>query len=214
MNQIAFIYWKCKKSGSSFIILAVRFLYYRIIHHKTLLLHQHVTIKGIKNIKVKKRLEVGIAYVGFSHKNDRTLLNIQGKLIFRENYLIGRGCRFDVGKKGIIEFGIGGYINNDSTFIIMNKLLVGDNCAISWNCQFLDCDFHEFSYPGKKESDPSIIIGDHVWIGCGSKIYKGSVIPDGCIVASDSVVKGVFTTKNALIGGNPARVLKENVEWV
>lgn len=51
------------------------------------------------------------------------------------------------------------------------------------------------------------------WIGCGVKIYKGTVIPNGCVIASDSIVKGVFHVENSLIGGNPAKVIKEGITW-
>ena len=83
----------------------------------------------------------------------------------------------------------------------------------SWDCQFLDDDFHEISYLGKIPTDNSIIIGDNVWIGCGVKIYKGTKIASGCVVASNSIVKGVFDIENTLIAGNPAKIIKENIIW-
>ena len=66
----------------------------------------------------------------------------------------------------------------------------------------------------KKEVLNEIVIGSHVWIGCGVKIYKGTVIPDGSVIAANSVVRGVFTTPGSLIGGHPARVLREGVHWI
>ncbi|KGO89410.1 hypothetical protein Q764_08530 [Flavobacterium suncheonense GH29-5 = DSM 17707] len=126
---------------------------------------------------------------------------------------MGRGCRFDIAEKAVMTVGKGGYINANSTFIIMHGLTIGDNCVISWDCQFLDEDFHEIDYEGKKTVANEIVIGNHVWIGCGVKIYKGAVIPDGSVIAANSVVRGVFTTPNSLIGGHPARVLKESVHW-
>ena len=59
-----------------------------------------------------------------------------------------------------------------------------------------------------------IIIGNHVWICSGTQIYKGTKIADGCVIAANSVVRGVFSVPNALIGGNPARIIKENIKWV
>jgi acetyltransferase-like isoleucine patch superfamily enzyme len=44
-------------------------------------------------------------------------------------------------------------------------------------------------------------------------VYKGAKIPDGCVVASDTVLKGEIDKENCLIGGNPARILKENIHW-
>jgi acetyltransferase-like isoleucine patch superfamily enzyme len=95
----------------------------------------------------------------------------------------------------------------------MHELTIGDNCLISWDCQFLDDDFHEIIYANKKNSENSIKIGNNVWIGCGVKIYKGTVIQDNCVIASNSIVRGVFNSQNSLIGGNPAKIIKENINW-
>lgn len=120
-------------------------------------------------------------------------------------YSIGRGCRFDIAEKAVMTVGKGGYINANTPFIIMHGLTIGDHCAISWDCQFLDEDFHEIDYEGKKATPNEITIGNNVWIGCGVKIYKGSVVPDGCVIAANSIVKGVFTKQNTLIGGQSCK---------
>ena len=39
------------------------------------------------------------------------------------------------------------------------------------------------------------------------------MIPDGAIVGAYSVVAGRFDEKNSVIAGNPARVVKRNIEW-
>ncbi|MEO8238583.1 MAG: acyltransferase [Flavobacterium sp.] len=213
MDKVLKLFRKLKKSESNFIIVLSRFLWIKLFNKKQLLLHQKVKITGLKNIEVKGIVEIGVNYVGFSHKTDKTYLNIQGKLIFKGKYSIGRGCRFDIGKDALVTIGSGGYINCNTNLIIMHRLQIGDNCAISWNCQFLDEDFHEIKYSGKKPTQNSIVIGNDVWIGCGVKIYKGTVIPNGSIIASDTIVKGVFEIENSLIGGNPARVIKEGVRW-
>lgn len=211
--QIIDLYKKCKRSESSFIIVLIRFFWNLIIYKKKLLLHQHVSIKKKKNLIVNELVKIGVGQVGFSMRTDRTLLNLKGKLNIKGKYSIGRGCRFDIGEEGNVEIGLGGYINCNTTLIIMHQLKIGDNCVISWDCQFLDEDFHEISYLGKKTNQNSIIIGNNVWIGCGTKIYKGTIIPDGCVIAANSIVKGVFNTSSSLIGGNPAKVIKENITW-
>lgn len=213
MKQISELYSKCKKSESNFFIVLVRFIIYRILHSKTLLLHPKVRIRGIRNIEATEKIEIGIGYIGFIHRTDKTYLNIKGKLRFKGKYSIGRGCRFDIGENALVTIGNGGYINGNTNLIIMHSLSIGDHCAISWDCQFLDEDFHEISYSGKRLTENAIIIGNHVWIGCGVKIYKGTVIPDGCVIAADSIVRGVFQTESSLIGGNPAKVIKENISW-
>lgn len=57
------------------------------------------------------------------------------------------------------------------------------------------------------------VIGNHVWIAPNSKIMKGAVIADGCIVGSDTTVAKEFKQPNSLIVGRPARVVKSNVNW-
>jgi len=214
LNTIQKLYKKCIKSESNFIYVSVRYLLIKLKYRKNLLLHQDVSIKGLKNLEVNKRLYVGLNYTGFNCKNDKTFLNIQGQLIIQGDYSIGRGCRFDIGKNAVVEIGEGGYINSNSLLIIQHSLKIGKGCAISWNCQILDDDFHQIDYTGKKTNlNNSIEIGDNVWIGCGVKIYKGSFIPEGCVVAADSVIKGRFPEKNCLIGGHPAKILKQNVKW-
>ncbi len=213
MNKLFELFKKLKASESNLIIVLLRFITIRLYRKQTFLLHQNVCISGLKNIHAKGIIKIGIDYVGFIHKSDKTYLNVKGKLIIKNNYSIGRGCRFDIGENAIVSIGTGGYINSNTNLIIMHSLQIGDNCAISWNCQFLDEDFHEINYSGKKSTQNSIVIGNNVWIGCGVKIYKGTVIPDGCVIASDTIVKGVFETENSLIGGNPARVIKENIQW-
>jgi Acetyltransferase (isoleucine patch superfamily) len=53
-----------------------------------------------------------------------------------------------------------------------------------------------------------IVLEDDVWIGSGSIILKGITIGEGSVVAAGSVVtKDV--SPNVIVGGNPARVLKE-----
>lgn len=213
MKKLKKLLKKLNKSDSNFLIVLWRFLLIKLLYNKLFLLHPKVKIKGLKNIQSTELIEIGISYVGFIDKNDNTFLNIRGKIFFQGKYSIGRGCRFDIGEKAIVSIGSGGYINSNTNLIIMHKLQIGDNCAISWNCQFLDDDFHELDYIGKRKHENSIIIGNNVWIGCGVKIYKGTVIPNGCVIASDSIVKGIFEVENSLIGGNPARVIKEKIQW-
>jgi len=169
-------------------------------------------IRGLDGITTAGVLTIGLRQAGFIPPDERTFLNIQGKLTFRERFSIGRGCVFDIGQGATAEFGRG-YITGRSSFVIMHSLKIGDGCAIAWDCLFLDEDFHELHYPGKKEKGTGIELGNHVWIGCGVTILRGATIPDGCVVAAGAVVSTSFVAKNCLIAGSPARIVKENIEW-
>lgn len=203
----------CNQSDSNFFLVLIIFLKNKFIHRKSILMHPRVIIHGYKNIKSDTVLQIGLGNAKFVHKYDVTLLNISGSLFFKGNHTIGRGCRFDIAKNAIVIIGRNGYINANSTFIIKHKLTIGNSCVISWNCQILDEDFHEISYSGKILKSNDVSIGNHVWVGCDVKIYKGTIIPDGCVIAAGSMVRGIFTDANTLIGGNPAKVIKQKITW-
>ena len=189
----------------------MNYLYFAL-HRKQILAHKNAVIRGLKNITTKGLLQVGTSYVGFSMKNDKTFLNIRGKLITHSDFLIGRGCRFDIGPSATCILG-SGFINVNTKLIIMHGLQIGYNVAIGWDCEIIDEDFHSISYNGKQERDKKIVIGNHVWIGSGVKILKGVKIGDNNVIAGSSVVTKSFDEQNVLIAGNPAKIIKREISW-
>lgn len=202
---------KCRKSDSSFLLVVIRHIFHKIAG-RNILANNKVIIKGLRNIHTSGLLQIGMGYAAFMHKHDVTYLNVKGSLIFQDKYSIGKGCRFDIGDGAMARFGRG-YVNAKSNFIIKHGITIGDGSVISWGCQFLDEDFHHVTYTEKKGKTPLIEIGRHVWIGSNVTVLKGSRIADGCVVASGAVVSSVFEKQNCLIAGNPAKVVREDVEW-
>jgi len=88
---------------------------------------------------------------------------------------------------------------------------IGSGCNIAWDVCIMDRDYHKFN--SAVEEIRPVKIGDNVWIGCNSLILKGVTIGEGAVVAAGSVVtKDV--APGTLVGGNPARVLKEDIYWI
>jgi acetyltransferase-like isoleucine patch superfamily enzyme len=202
----------CIESGEIFPFVLMKSLYYRS-RGKRIFAQQNCSIKGIKNISIGNRLEIGIGLRGFSHRSDRTFLNVRGRLEFKSNYSIGRGCRFDIGPNGRARFG-NGFTNPNTYFIVMHHLEVGEDTVVSWNCQFIDDNFHAIKTSDEKiNREEGIRIGNHVWIGCNVLVLKGAVIPSGCVVAAGSIVTKKFTEENCLLAGSPARVVRTGIEW-
>lgn len=92
----------------------------------------------------------------------------------------------------------------------------GEDCQLSANITLRTGDSHSITDLQGKRTNPSksIKIGNHVWIGNSVLIFKGTQISDNSIVAGGSVVTGgkIYPT-NSIIGGNPSRIIKENVNW-
>lgn len=96
----------------------------------------------------------------------------------------------------------------------MHGLTIGNGCAIAWGCQFIDEDFHEVIYEGKRNIEKNdIVIGDNVWIGCNVIILKGASVARGSVVAAGSIVNSKFEEENVLIAGNPAKIVRHGVVW-
>ena len=107
-----------------------------------------------------------------------------------------------------------GYINAGTQIRCMNHIQIGQQCAIGRNVLIMDFDAHQITYADgttNKVTAP-VIIGDHVWIGAGATILKGVSIGDNAIIGAGSVVtKNV--PANTIVAGNPAHIIKENIQW-
>lgn len=95
-------------------------------------------------------------------------------------------------------------------------ILIGDDCMFSHDIAFRTTDSHSIiDAHGKRQNKAKdIVIGKHVWIGLECLILKGCTIPDNCIVGAKSLVSASLEIKeNSIVAGNPARVIKENINW-
>lgn len=115
---------------------------------------------------------------------------------------IGRNTTFE--GCGIITY------NSNST------LKIGKNCMLAWGIHIFNTDAHPIYNLGKTKiinQVRTLSIGDHVWIGANSTILKNSIIPNNTIIGWGAIVSGAFSQENTIIAGNPARVVKREVQW-
>lgn len=124
---------------------------------------------------------------------------------------IRHGCYFDNPKNVFI--GKGTFINYRNTFHTSGgnaEIIIGSNCDIAPDCMFM-CTSHLIGKPERRAGKlnyKQIHIGDGCWIGTRSVILPGVSIGDGCVVAAGSVVTK-DAPKNVLIGGVPAKIIRE-----
>ena len=94
------------------------------------------------------------------------------------------------------------------------KITIGSNCLIAANCQIMDGNGHDLSFPDTENrinttgTTKPVLIEDNVWVGANSIILPGVTIGKGSIISANSVV-----TKNippsVVAGGNPAVIIKD-----
>mgnify|MGYP002620270509 CR=1 FL=1 len=115
-------------------------------------------------------------------------------------------------KEGVLRFGDSCRFNFGCRLIAAKEISFGDKVRVSWDCTFIDTDFHPIidMVRGKplKVTQP-IKIEYGCWIGHNSLVSKGVKLPKNTTVCAGSVVKGRFPKENTIIGGNIAKVLDE-----
>lgn len=131
-----------------------------------------------------------------------------------KGFTLYEGAAIVVCEGGKLILGKNSYMN-ESLIQCANSITIGDNCAIAGDVLIQDTDFHPIlGADGKpKPISKPIKIGNKVWICAKATILKGVTIGDGAIIAAGAVV-----TKDVppytCVAGNPARIVKENVQWI
>ena len=93
---------------------------------------------------------------------------------------------------------------------------IGEDCMLSRNIILSTSDYHSIiSLETKERINPpkNITIKNHVWVGYSAYISKGAIIGNNCIVASHAYVGGKKFKDHTILGGLPAKQLRENINW-
>ena len=177
------------------------------------------TLKG--KIHIESEIRPGMIQIGygdvriFDKRRERSVWNVNGKIIFKGNCYLGHGVKINVTETGTLIFGHRVNITAESAIDCQKSITFGEHCLISWENLFLDGDYHKiFDKDGKIINEPrSIYIGAHVWIGSRCLILKGTEIANHCVVGAGSILRGQYNLPNCVIAGSPATVVKENIHW-
>lgn len=151
------------------------------------------------------------------HMYDKTIIRIieGGKIVFGGKMRIRMGGYIYV--KGRLEIGDDIDMSYGITIIAYDKVTIGDRSQLGWEVQIMDTDCHLMESTETGERFPMtspIIIGNHCWICNGSRIMKGSVIPNDVIVGSDSLVnKRLDVPSYSVVAGIPAKLKKEHITF-
>ena len=96
------------------------------------------------------------------------------------------------------------------------KIEIGSDCMISSEVFIRTGDSHSIvsELAGKRINYAADVkINNHVWLGHRVTITKGVEIGQNSVVASNALVTKKFSITNCIIGGFPAEILKENINW-
>lgn len=105
---------------------------------------------------------------------------------------------------------------NISITDVNNKVIIGKDCMFAVGTSIVAGDFHSIiDLDTKKRINygRSIIIKNHVWIGLNAKILKNVCIEENSVIAAGSLVTNDIPA-NSIVGGVPAKVIKNNITWM
>lgn len=145
-------------------------------------------------------------------------------------FTLGAGCSLTIGDRCYLprleiyaQCGTEIIIGDDASFTWATRIyaherariVIGKDCLIASDTLIMASDVHKIVdiATGERLNPPAdILIGDHVWLAEGVKVYKGASIGSGSVVGAYSVVTGAIP-ENSVAAGTPARVLRQGVRW-
>lgn len=89
----------------------------------------------------------------------------------------------------------------------LGKITIGDYTQIAPNVGIISAN-HELT-DNRKHIYKHVIIGKYCWLGMGAIILPGVELGDYTIVAAGAVVSKSFSDGYCVIGGNPAKKIKD-----
>lgn len=117
----------------------------------------------------------------------------------------------------LLEIGEETAANGVNFMLLENNSIIkiGKDCMLSSNIDIWCSDTHTVCDRNGKVTNigKSIEIGNHVWVGKDCHITKNTKIADNSIVGWCSNITKKFDEPNVIIAGNPAQIVKRNIEW-
>lgn len=128
--------------------------------------------------------------------------SLSGNCTIEPPFYCDYGTNIKLGKNAFLNFGC--------VLLDCNVIEIGDNVMMAPNVQIYTA-YHPLDARTRNsggELAAPIKIGHNVWIGGGATILPGVTIGDNAVIGAASVVSRDVTA-NALVVGNPARVVRE-----
>ena len=182
------------------------------------------------SVKKNPNLKIGKGSYVLPNATFRYDVNSDNKITIGQNSMVNCNFIFE-SNQGEIEIGDRTFINAGTNLISRNKIKIGNDVTIAWNCTLYDHNSHSIDWKERRKDleqqiadyekginfifnkdwssvkSRPITIEDKVWIGFGCTILNGVTIGEGAIVGANSVVRENVEPWT-IVAGNPAQFVK------
>lgn len=168
---------------------------------KAPLIYGNIPVKGMR-MPTCLRMEAGTSF------------EIHGGPLTRygdKPYNLRYGACIEIINGGRLVLGQGA-ANVGLTIMCAKEITIGNGVRIGRNVSIRDWNGPHVMVNDTYVNHAPVHIGDHVWLCSDCRIMPGVTIGDGAVVAAGAVVTS-DVPPGVLVGGVPAKVIKENVEW-
>lgn len=127
------------------------------------------------------------------------------------SYNLRYGAYIEIVNGGHLSIGQGA-ANVGLTIMCAKEVTIGNGVRIGRNVSIRDWNGPHVIVSETYKNHAPVHIEDHVWLCTGCTIMPGVTVGEGSVVAANATVtKDV--PPHSLVGGAPAKVIKENIEW-
>jgi acetyltransferase-like isoleucine patch superfamily enzyme/coenzyme F420-reducing hydrogenase beta subunit len=174
--------------------------------------HCVIEIHNQANININGIFRLGKKRLKKSTLETRLLVEENATLEIETDLVIGYGSDIEIFKGATLKFGGKGGSNINTTIICAERIEIGKDVMIGRNVTIRDNNGgHYLNRQGYKNTRP-VIIGDKAWLCEGCTIMPGVHIGEGAIIGAHAFVASNVPA-HALVAGNPARIVDEDVLW-
>lgn len=147
---------------------------------------------------------------------ERTNISVKwSRIVLYEKVLLGKYGIVSAVNNATISIGKATTIY-DYLYIVSDKssVIIGKDCMFSCYVKINVGSHKIIDMISKKDitNIELITIGNHVWCGINVMLLPGCNVEDGCVIGASSLVNK-HISKNSTCAGNPAKVLRSNIEW-
>lgn len=159
-------------------------------------------------------IQVGFHCAGIADgRYERSIWRNNGRIYVGGRVFLGSGTRID--NSGELHLGAGTLITANTVIECTNKIIIGENALISWDCLLMDDDLHKiYRSEDGQQINPAgeIKIGKHVWIGCRCTLLKNTTISDDAVIAAGSILARANISPNC-VACSGGRVIRNQIRW-